>query len=126
MDLNEFAGREKRDTTDRGRSCRLSKYPLTPREGDICELLLQGLQVKEVAGRLNISDRTADHHRQNLYSKLGIHSRAELFKRFLNEPGIEIREPPARDNQDLLSRLQAIDKKLDTVIDYSFGPRRVV
>ena len=44
-------------------------------------LLALGLTTKEVADRLVISAKTADHHVQNIYTKIGVSTRgaAALF-----------------------------------------------
>ena len=52
---------------------------LTNRENEIFSLLLSGLYPKEIAGKLSVSYFTVDFHRKNLYRKLGVHSRTELF-----------------------------------------------
>nr|WP_223292834.1 LuxR C-terminal-related transcriptional regulator [Breznakiella homolactica] len=52
---------------------------LTPREQEILIMLLSGRVPKQIAGKLNISYETARFHIKNLYRKLGIQSRAELF-----------------------------------------------
>jgi len=52
---------------------------LTPREQEICNLLLSGIAPKEIAYKLNLKHRTVDFHRNNLYRKLGIQSIQELF-----------------------------------------------
>ena len=49
---------------------------LTEREVEVVRLLARGLQTKQVAGALGISVKTADHHIQNAYRKLGVSSRA--------------------------------------------------
>jgi DNA-binding NarL/FixJ family response regulator len=59
----------------------LPKDSLTPREIEVCKLLTEGLQLKEVATRLNVSLRTADQHVRNTYQKLGVHRRAQLVTR---------------------------------------------
>jgi DNA-binding CsgD family transcriptional regulator len=65
---------------------RLSRAPpknsLSAREAEVCKLLVEGLRLKEVAIRLNISISTAGHHSRNSYQKLGIHNRAELVRHF--------------------------------------------
>ena len=57
---------------------------LTPREEEIFVLLLKGIAPKEIAYTLKISYDTVNFHQKNLYRKLGIQSRAELFARYLN------------------------------------------
>ena len=49
---------------------------LTEREAEIVGLLARGLQTKQVARALHISVKTADHHIQNAYRKMGVSSRA--------------------------------------------------
>jgi HD-GYP domain-containing protein (c-di-GMP phosphodiesterase class II) len=49
---------------------------LTEREAEVVALLARGLQTKQVARRLGISIKTADHHIQNAYAKIGVSTRA--------------------------------------------------
>ncbi|HET6748526.1 MAG TPA: HD domain-containing phosphohydrolase [Actinomycetes bacterium] len=49
---------------------------LTEREAEVVALLARGLQTKQVARRLRISAKTADHHIQNAYAKIGVSTRA--------------------------------------------------
>lgn len=51
---------------------------LTTREREIAALYALGYSSREVAEIASISPHTARDHRDNIYSKLGIHSRAEL------------------------------------------------
>ena len=44
-------------------------------------LLAHGARQKEIALRLSISPKTVGTHIQNLFGKLGVHSRAELVAR---------------------------------------------
>jgi DNA-binding CsgD family transcriptional regulator len=55
---------------------------LTPREEEIFTMLLTGRAPKEIAYTLKISYYTVLFHQKNLYRKLGIQSRAELFARY--------------------------------------------
>jgi ATP/maltotriose-dependent transcriptional regulator MalT len=50
---------------------------LTTREMDILQLLQQGLQNKEIAGRLFISAKTVGHHISSIFFKLDVNSRAK-------------------------------------------------
>ena len=54
---------------------------LTSREVEVLRLLALGMTTKEVAERLVISAKTADHHVQHIYSKVGVSTRgaAALF-----------------------------------------------
>ena len=56
---------------------------LTPREKEIFTMLLDGISPKEIAFTLKINYETVHFHQKNLYRKLGIQSRAELFARYL-------------------------------------------
>jgi HD-GYP domain-containing protein (c-di-GMP phosphodiesterase class II) len=49
---------------------------LTEREAEVVGLLARGLQTKQVARALGISVKTADHHIQNAYRKIGVSTRA--------------------------------------------------
>ena len=49
---------------------------LTEREAEVVGLLARGLQTKQVARALGISVKTADHHVQNTYRKIGVSTRA--------------------------------------------------
>lgn len=51
---------------------------LTPRQAEVFDLLRAGLTNAEIAGRLVISERTADHHVSAVLAKLGARSRTEL------------------------------------------------
>jgi HD-GYP domain-containing protein (c-di-GMP phosphodiesterase class II) len=49
---------------------------LTEREAEVIGLLARGLQTKQIARTLEISIKTADHHIQNAYRKIGVSTRA--------------------------------------------------
>ncbi|GLZ32890.1 3'3'-cGAMP-specific phosphodiesterase 3 [Lentzea sp. NBRC 105346] len=49
---------------------------LTARETEVVGLLARGMQTKQVARVLRISVKTADHHIQNAYRKIGVSTRA--------------------------------------------------
>jgi HD-GYP domain-containing protein (c-di-GMP phosphodiesterase class II) len=49
---------------------------LTEREVEVVRLLARGLQTKQVAHALGVSVKTADHHVQNAYAKIGVSTRA--------------------------------------------------
>ena len=49
---------------------------LTDREVEVLRLLTRGLTNKEIATALDISTKTAGHHVQHLFEKLGVTTRA--------------------------------------------------
>ena len=54
---------------------------LTAREVEVLGLLALGLTTRAIADRLVISPKTADHHVQHIYAKIGVSTRgaAALF-----------------------------------------------
>ena len=53
---------------------------LTPRERDVCELVVKGMLNKQTAGELGIAERTVKVHRANMLKKLKVGSLAELSR----------------------------------------------
>ena len=58
------------------------KLNLTDREQEMFTMLLSDASPKEIAYNLKISYHTVNFHVKNLYRKLGIQSRTELFSKF--------------------------------------------
>jgi DNA-binding NarL/FixJ family response regulator len=83
-DCNELVARVhrhiKRHTT-RPRVHPHAASTLTHREEEILALLTRGSTSKAIAQELSISLKTLSTHIQNLFGKLGVHSRAELVAR---------------------------------------------
>jgi DNA-binding NarL/FixJ family response regulator len=52
---------------------------LTRREREILLLVLNDLTSKQIAEKLDISDRTVSKHRENIYHKLGVNSAEEIL-----------------------------------------------
>ncbi len=52
---------------------------LSEREHAVLNLLLQGISNNAIAGRLQVSPSTVKFHLRNIYSKLGVRSRAEAL-----------------------------------------------
>ncbi len=65
---------------------------LTPREVDVLRLLALGLTTREIADRLVLSPKTADHHVQHIYGKIGVSTRGAAAL-FAIENGILISDP---------------------------------
>ena len=55
------------------------KHGLTDREREVVQLLAEGKCNKEVASILNISVKTVETHRRNVFSKLNFHSLSNLI-----------------------------------------------
>jgi DNA-binding NarL/FixJ family response regulator len=62
----------------RGNHRAQNKEVLTRRERQVVQLLAEGKSTKEVATVLDLSVKTAETHRSNIMSKLGLHSVSEL------------------------------------------------
>jgi len=52
----------------------------TKQEKKIIEMCHQGLQAKEIANLLDISPRTVETHKNNIFAKLGINNTAEMLR----------------------------------------------
>ncbi len=64
------------------KSPRLSDFDLTPRQKEVAVLLLAAKTRRQIAGELGLSESTVKMHAGELYRKLGINSRTELFRLF--------------------------------------------
>jgi DNA-binding NarL/FixJ family response regulator len=54
-----------------------AKPPLSRRELEVLELLVDGFAVRQIGRRLFISESTAKTHVANVYQKLGVGNRAQ-------------------------------------------------
>ncbi|MFP5406310.1 MAG: helix-turn-helix transcriptional regulator [Gammaproteobacteria bacterium] len=59
--------------------------PLTPREREVAQLVVQGLSNHAIADRLVISERTVESHVRNVLGKTGANSRIDLVRLLLQE-----------------------------------------
>ena len=62
-------------------------YKLTPAEGRIADLLLEGLEVREVSQRLGVTLETARFHVKRVLAKTGVRRQSELVRLMLGLPG---------------------------------------
>lgn len=60
--------------------------PLSNREWEVIELLLQGKSNKLIALSLSITERTVEFHLKNIYAKFQVSSRVELILKLGNAP----------------------------------------
>jgi len=54
--------------------------PLTPREVEVLKLIADGYTNRQIGEQLNLSVRTVEGHRANIFAKLGLHNRVELVR----------------------------------------------
>jgi DNA-binding NarL/FixJ family response regulator len=52
--------------------------PLSPREREVARLVGQGLTNRQIAGALDVSERTAQNHVQHILTKLGFANRSQI------------------------------------------------
>ena len=57
-------------------------HVLTEREHEVLRLIAEGLQNREIAERLTLSERTVHVHVQNLFRKLDVRNRTEAVARY--------------------------------------------
>lgn len=65
--------------SSRNRTMVSSSVGLSRREREVLQAVLDNLSNKEIAGQLNISERTAKFHVSNLLAKFGVQRRADLI-----------------------------------------------
>lgn len=61
-------------------STRLLDNLFTPREREVARLVITGLDTEKIARMMNISSTTVKKHLDNMFKKLGVHSRLELMR----------------------------------------------
>lgn len=61
----------------------MEKLPLSPRQMQLCLLMLGGHTYRAIAKRIDISERTAINHAQEVYAKLNVHNRSELVNKLM-------------------------------------------
>lgn len=58
---------------------------LSSREREVLQMVAEGMNTKEIAGRLNLSVKTVETHRKQVMDKLGLRTVAELTKYAIRE-----------------------------------------
>ena len=56
----------------------LGRFGLTKREAQIARLLARRASNREIAEQLDVSPHTVRHHVENIFAKLGVHSRRSI------------------------------------------------
>ena len=58
------------------------RFRLTKREAEITRLLARRATNREIAEQLDVSPHTVRHHVENIFAKLGVHSRRSIVAKF--------------------------------------------
>jgi DNA-binding CsgD family transcriptional regulator len=84
MGMEAFAERARRELRATGETARkqtvATTVELTAREAQIAWLARDGLSNPEIGTRLFLSPRTVQYHLRNVFTKLGISSRGQLYR----------------------------------------------
>lgn len=60
---------------------------LSPREGEVLQLVARGLTNPEIAAQLNVSENTIRFHLKNIFDKLGVTNRTEAAAWYFQQGG---------------------------------------
>ncbi len=62
------------------------RYHLSKREREVLELMLEGLEAREIGERLNIAESTVCEYFKHLYAKIGVNKRSAMLARVFEWP----------------------------------------
>ena len=82
--VQDYFGKEGTESTSP------AKANLTPREQEVLVLIADGLTNADIGKKLGISVKTVDRHRENIMTKLKLHSRIDLVKYAIREGFIDL------------------------------------
>jgi len=86
---------------------------LSKREREIFNLIIKDVSSKEIAHKLNISKKTVDFHRTNLYSKMGVVNVKELIAKYSTngkEAAIELETKPVTETSAKISETTPVSR----------------
>jgi DNA-binding NarL/FixJ family response regulator len=72
---------------------------LTPRQREIVQMCAEGRPIKEIAGHLNLSEKTVEFHKHHIMETFNLKSNADLVLLALKEGLISLDPNPLRDKQ---------------------------
>lgn len=88
QDVLSEAAQAMQPVSGENRSVRLATFletlPISKREREILTKLVQGMTNREIADSLVISERTVKNHLVNIYQKLEVENRSQLFNMILH------------------------------------------
>lgn len=87
VEMLRFVSRERQEEL----TARQAVERLTPREKEVLQALAEGLESKEIAGKLNVTVETERTHMVNILHKLGVHSRLQALIFAARHGVVEIR-----------------------------------
>jgi len=93
---------------------------LSKREREIFDLIIEDVSSKEIAHKLNISKKTVDFHRTNLYSKMGVINVKELIAKYSTNGKEAAPEPEAKPVAETSAEISEITTVSKTKKTYMF------